>query len=853
MSSNNREKSDHGGFGAIGSERNSSNSAGGHRQQPSGGVPGVNPMDPFVNVGGLGGKYKPSSSRQGQPQLILPTEGLSGAKNTDSGTTSPFTMVYPPDGSGFLQTIEFRPCPDFGTGSGGGEKSASPTRYRNAHNRNASIESVSSGSSKASVSTQPEHVDYSARSGYQSPRATFAAAQQKAQNTAGGGASHSRTSSGSSSTSTARPSSHTRNTSDASANLAGLSKAVKVVDGRIKVVDGLVHVFGGRVDQQAAVLEDQAGRNEDADFRQAAIDDHFDSIETRLKAQTEDHEEATAVLGQYGNRLSEHAKYIKAMDEDKQKQLDQHEEELAENIIQLQQHNDRIQSLSGIVHQSNMMVHQAQHELELVTHALTNHNIRIHQNTQFLHAVVARIVALEATQPPVTPVVQPQPFANHAYTHPGHHNTQFQYAGPPIVPGQAAPQVPAQQGQPAAAQAAPTAAAAAQQGPNAAVQPGPNAAAQQGPNANQQAQNAASQQAQTAAGPAANTQLVHPAGQPLVYAAHHVAAHAARQVAATPTPGSSKGSRREIVSPNPNDDVFAPGSGGSSTGGSCRATPARFEQKSYQELLHSTFVKAEDALRSIYIKFVELKNADPKQKQLIHLLGEHCDSLQTAKLAMRDSTLRIQLLTGFINRRIVQEILGNNILSGFASIDEDSLSAEYAKAFDDEAKVMLDMQMANDFPLRHGLALNRARLARAIAAQPGFQQWIKDRADELHRSLVMEIYPLMRHNDAEVNAAMKAVHKAVIEALKIGVRMRQEDKTYACLFFKYGIRWDWERMVQRNAEFAGLKCDEQPSKYVVLFSMAPQVDEKDFVGGQIKLTKLHKAEVILCGRKNNLR
>ncbi|KAK5720687.1 hypothetical protein LTR15_006647 [Elasticomyces elasticus] len=59
----------------------------------------------------------------------------------------------------------------------------------------------------------------------------------------------------------------------------------------------------------------------------------------------------------------------------------------------------------------------------------------------------------------------------------------------------------------------------------------------------------------------------------------------------------------------------------------------------------------------------------------------------------------------------------------------------------------------------------------------------------------------------EVSFLCQPVNRVVLEAFKIGVRMRQEAKLFECIYYRYGCRWDHQQMVQRNEEMEGLACD----------------------------------------------
>ncbi|KAK5745955.1 hypothetical protein LTR17_001084 [Elasticomyces elasticus] len=90
--------------------------------------------------------------------------------------------------------------------------------------------------------------------------------------------------------------------------------------------------------------------------------------------------------------------------------------------------------------------------------------------------------------------------------------------------------------------------------------------------------------------------------------------------------------------------------------------------------------------------------------------------------------------------------------------------------------------------------------------------------------------------DIVVSFLCHSVNRAVLEAFKIGVRMRQEAKLFECIYYCYGCRWD-QQMVQRNEEMDGMACDEMPPIYVVRTTMAPKVVEKSFAGVPVSSKK----------------
>ncbi|KAK0801737.1 hypothetical protein LTR75_008466, partial [Friedmanniomyces endolithicus] len=138
-----------------------------------------------------------------------------------------------------------------------------------------------------------------------------------------------------------------------------------------------------------------------------------------------------------------------------------------------------------------------------------------------------------------------------------------------------------------------------------------------------------------------------------------------------------------------------------------------------------------------------------------------------------------------------------------------------------------------------------------ICALPGFQQWLKDKADVLTAAFLSKVLPLI-HQSNYVHAEV-ALHSSVLEALKIAVRMRQEAKITDCFSYKFGCRWDHREMVQRNEEMQNRACDEVPSIFVIRITMAPRVVQKHFANERLNIDMCHKGEVILCERRRNLR
>ncbi|KAK5725912.1 hypothetical protein LTR15_004102 [Elasticomyces elasticus] len=368
------------------------------------------------------------------------------------------------------------------------------------------------------------------------------------------------------------------------------------------------------------------------------------------------------------------------------------------------------------------------------------------------------------------------------------------------------------------------------------------------------------------AGPSSNMSNKQPMSNHMQQAMHAsqqaAAQHGYASVSAMPesqSPRIVRSGTGTMTTPNPGDDVFAPDqrpdrfttpTRPAEVYTTSRAAPAEFETKGYTEILHSTFVKAEYCARTFMIVSVgnSTKDRNAPVQDLIKSIGFYLDNIPQARYLLEKAEFRTAVITGYFNRRIGEEILTNGIFSYYPA---DLWSTQYAAAWDEEQRVLQSVADANNYELRQAHAENRARIAKMMSTLPGFQQWIKDAAGDLTQLIFKEVAFLC--HPVNHPKALAALHRAVLEAFKIGVRMRQEAKLFECVYYRYGCRWDHQQMVQRNEEMEGLACDETPPIYVVRCTMAPKVVEKSFVSGQMFVDVLHKGEVILCDRKTNLR
>lgn len=294
-----------------------------------------------------------------------------------------------------------------------------------------------------------------------------------------------------------------------------------------------------------------------------------------------------------------------------------------------------------------------------------------------------------------------------------------------------------------------------------------------------------------------------------------------------------------MTTPNPEDDVF---------GVINQSTPARFDQKDYSELVHSVSVKIEAVVRSYLIAPLNLRSKESKVVHLINNAAAHLDHRGMAFTMLDNPSMRIPLTVGMMNRWLVEEIYAHPVLVHHPN---KQMVVKFMSAWADELRVQASPLTANNYPNRDALAENRARLARIITQLPGFWRWQGELSNQMTENLISDIFPLIRPD--LMAQARNDIYKAVNEAVKTVLRMRQDAKVFDTAFYRYGTRWDHKGMVQRNEEMMGLPCDENPPIFVVRCTMAPWIGEKTFTGGKFSMRTLQKGEVTLCDRKTHLR
>lgn len=299
--------------------------------------------------------------------------------------------------------------------------------------------------------------------------------------------------------------------------------------------------------------------------------------------------------------------------------------------------------------------------------------------------------------------------------------------------------------------------------------------------------------------------------------------------------------------PSRADDVFAPGPSAP------RETPkpdvATFETKGYVDLIRAITIKTEASARAQFKNDMPTNSNDAHIQEVVRLAALHVDSKGQAKVLLEHENMRKHFITGILNRWIAENIYSDDILSNFPGND---LSRVYLDAWTHEQATRRDINLANHYPYRLALATRRSNLAKTLTELPGFWKWQQDYSVELARKMVQTFLPLI--SPLIVELTYWQLHKAVNEAVKTTVRMRTEPAVFECFFFRYGSRFDVNNMIHRNDELMGKDCTQQPSPYVVRMTVAPQIVQKNFNGGnELTVDVLQRADVWLCDRKTHLR
>ena len=338
-------------------------------------------------------------------------------------------------------------------------------------------------------------------------------------------------------------------------------------------------------------------------------------------------------------------------------------------------------------------------------------------------------------------------------------------------------------------------------------------------------------------------------------AAHHAAGGGINRQAppfvpsrANVTPGGNRAhpaghNGMPVEGPNAADDVFGP-----AVGSAGKPTPARFDQKDYHALAHALSVRVETFVRQYCIVPVSSRSADPKVQKIFELAVSHVDHKGQGVQLLENPQMRYAIVTGIVNRWLAERVWRHNLLSHHPN---KPMVGTYLAAWEAEERAKADIMLVNNAATREQLAHNRVRLANNVMTLPGFWRWTQELSGNLSEALLNEILPLIP--PPHLQRARGDLFKIMNEAIKIAMRMRQEPRVYEVSFYRYGVRWDYAGMVQRNPELQGQACDESPPLWVIRVTMVPYIGEKSFDEGKYSLRTVQKGEVILCERSKHLR
>ncbi|KAK3725467.1 hypothetical protein LTR37_000437 [Vermiconidia calcicola] len=303
------------------------------------------------------------------------------------------------------------------------------------------------------------------------------------------------------------------------------------------------------------------------------------------------------------------------------------------------------------------------------------------------------------------------------------------------------------------------------------------------------------------------------------------------------------------ATPNPADDVFgAPVP--MPTYGVVYLPAADFEKKSLPELLTSCFKKAEMALRGVeLVDIISQPGRLPREQySIVKLAQEHLHHQKMAYVLLQSVNERSWLMTGLLSHEIVRQVFNAPVLGDFPS----TKSFHYTQQWDHEqAHRNIQHPDAGNLPKRFRLAQIRAQYAKDIVAMPGFWKWVQEHV-AVKTKEILAVYavtiPARFHHAVETK-----IQKAVDEAVRIAIRMRQEPEIYEFFFPSNGCGWNSTYHVHRNAELVGQELSDERTPYVVRCTGLPLVKSKYFGDGSADPTVLHKAEVMVGDRKANLR
>jgi hypothetical protein len=319
---------------------------------------------------------------------------------------------------------------------------------------------------------------------------------------------------------------------------------------------------------------------------------------------------------------------------------------------------------------------------------------------------------------------------------------------------------------------------------------------------------------------------------------------------AVPIPSLTPCQRRQLrLTPNKADDVF--GERTMTPTPNPMALVLADHPRSLQELLSACFNNVEAAIRNVPIlNLLPRNNGRPtyKQMEIITLLQGHLDAKLLAFDLLRDDEGRIYAITALMCHTLVdtiftEQIIGTNAnfsgLAYLAALDEERKAAEHGHP------------RIRDFPYRNTLAEQRASAARDLVRSPGFWKWLNSTTYNMTKNIVRDY--AVCFPDRVTYSLTQELHKAVSEAVRITVRMRQEPNCIEYNFPPTGTPWHSDFHVHRNPELMGQKLTNDKSPYGVRIAIMPLIKSKSFANNTATVKTIHKAEVIVGDRETHMR
>ncbi|KAK5166632.1 uncharacterized protein LTR77_008176 [Saxophila tyrrhenica] len=307
-----------------------------------------------------------------------------------------------------------------------------------------------------------------------------------------------------------------------------------------------------------------------------------------------------------------------------------------------------------------------------------------------------------------------------------------------------------------------------------------------------------------------------------------------------------------LTKPHSCDDVF-----GGTSPPTVALTPgawspaAEFAKKPLPELLSSCFKKVEASLHALPIEPI-LPNHGHRlsgpEFEIWKLAQEHLQNNRMASIQMETHEERYWLMLGMLSQEVVKQIFNDSILGHFPGRH----AQEFVQLWAEEQDLRRPQNpRCIDLMHRHKLAETRVDLANTIVKMPGFWKWVQTFAADKTDAIISIYAPAFQRN--HLNTLHARLHKAVVEATKIAIRMRQEPMIFEIFFPRHGIGWGSKFMVHRNKELVGQEISDEKCPYVVRCTALPLVKYKWFGENTADPVVLHKAEGTVGDRKTNLR